>query len=497
MFRRLIREFVGVNRDSEIESLRRQLAQRDEEILQLKAEIAELRAELEKFKRQASKNSGNSSKPPSTDGLAKAPPRSLRERSGRKPGAQKGHVGKGLSKVDTPDQVVVHAPNACSCCQASLASVEGHTVDERQVFDIPKPKVLVTEHRVEKKTCPDCGNETTAAFPNGVEQPTQYGLEVKATLSYLSVYQLLPSKRIVEICDDLLGLAISEGTVFNAVQLANEKLADFEQACKEELVKAKVLHVDETGIRVKGKLHWLHTASTQELTHYHLDERRGNEAMERAGILPDFKGTLVHDFWPAYAAYTQAKHGMCCAHLLRELNGVIEREKHAWAVQMKALLQGANKIVNASDKLSPFQRATLRSQYQRIVKRGHWESDGSQLPKKTPSRQLLNRFILHEDDILRFTEDPNVPFDNNLAERDIRMVKVKQKISGTFRSVDGAKHFARIRSYISTAKKNGHKILLAMENALLGCPFMPCQSQPLRLLTASCAIAPEPSLRAA
>jgi transposase len=453
---------------SENEQLRASNARLRQENTQLKARISDLEIKL-------NKNSQNSSKPPSSDGQKKKPnPKSLREKSGRSSGGQKGHKGRTLRQVENPAEVHIYKVDECSGCQNGLSEILSSAFEKRQVFEIPEPKIEVIEHRAEKKTCPACGKNNTAIFPDDVVAPVQYGPRFKGFVTYAQNYQLVPAERLTEFLFDIYGVSISQGTVFSIAQRAHENLDAFESHIKQLLIDSRTLHADETGYRVENKLFWLHSASTDKLTHYGVSEKRGQEATDAIDILPNFKGTLVHDCWSPYFKL-DIKHALCNAHLLRELNGIIENTNHSWAVDMRQILRGANKNVSESEtgRLTDLQLKILSAEYRRIIEIGFIETGGSGPVDRTDSRRLWERFLLRDHQILLFAKDRDVPFDNNQAERDIRMVKVKQKISGCFRSVQGAEQFARIRSYISTAKKQGQNILEALQNIFLGNPFCP------------------------
>lgn len=466
MIAEIMRRLIAPKID--IDGLLRELAACKETIKKLEAENYRLRSII-------NKNSQNSSKPPSTDGFKKPNPKSLRTISGKSSGGQKDHIGKTLLQIDNPNEIVSHSASQCVDCCTSLETVEGEVVAARQVFEIPQPKMEVVEHRCLKKICPNCGTQNTASFPVGVEKPVQYGPRAKGLITYLQNYQVIPYERLTELLVDVFGIKISEGTIFNTTKTAYENLASFEEHTKQLLMQADTLHADETGIDVEKKLNWLHSLSTEKLTFHHIHEKRGREAMDAAGILPNFKGILVHDCWGPYFSY-DFSHALCNAHLLRELNAVIEDTEEAWAEDMRSFLRKVNKAVKSSENpqgLSDKEIVGLEKEYREIVVRGYIETGGQAPEKKTTSRNLWERFLLRQHQVLRFMHDPTVPFDNNLAERDIRMVKVKQKVSGCFRSRAGANHYARIRAYISTAKKQGVNILEALQNAISGNPFMP------------------------
>ena len=437
----------------------------------LREENVRLLARIAELERRLNQNSSNSSKPPSADAFRKSTPKSLREKSGRVSGGQKGHVGSTLLQVENPDETLFHQVSECRNCQTPLAARTADELEKRQVFEIPDPKLVVVEHLCEKKICPECGSLNEASFPAGVENTVQYGPRIKGLMTYMQQYQLLPYERLSEFFKDIFGASISQGTLFNTNKTAYKNLSNFEEKTKELLINSPVLHGDETGLVVKGKLHWLHTVSSDRVTFYSIHAKRGREATDAAGILPHFEGTLVHDCWASYFSYN-FRHALCNAHLLRELNGIIETDEHSWAKQMHALLIKANADTKVcEDGLSEEQIEKFVAAYKAIVSVGLNETGGVAPAERTRARNLLHRFVLRENQVLLFLKDPKVPFDNNQAERDIRMVKVKQKISGCFRSEEGASYFARIRGFISTAKKQGENILDALESVFHGQPF--------------------------
>ena len=437
-------------------------------------ENSELRAENAKLRELLNKNSQNSSKPPSSDGLNKPKPKSQREKSDKKSGGQKGHAGKTLLQVENPDAVEIHQPMHCSGCDSNLAEVSAHGFEKRQVFEIPEPKITVTEHRCAKKQCPGCGKQNTAQFPAGVEQPVQYGSRTKGLIAYLQNYQFLSYERLSEFFEDIYGVPISQGTVYNTTKAAYEKLADFENWVKELLIASKTLHADETGLRVFKTLHWLHLISTDKLTYYLVHEKRGSDAMKAAGILPNFKGTLIHDCWSPYFNFEFIRHALCNAHLIRELTGVLENTNQSWAKDMRHLLGKLNKSTKPSENWpSDAEIKVFEKEYRQILECGYEQTGGVQPEKRTVARNLWERFVMRQQQILPFMYDSSVPFDNNQAERDVRMAKVKQNVSGCFRSKAGADHFARIRGYISTVRKNGENVLIALQDAFLGRPYLP------------------------
>lgn len=466
------------------ESIRVYIRYLESRIQQLETRVHELEARL-------SKDSSNSSKPPSSDGL-KRKPKSLREQSGKKPGGQQGHVGKGLAHVSNPDVVVTHTPSSCPGCGSNLSDVHGSCSEQRQVFDIPQPKINVTEHRVEKKTCPYCGEVTRALFPENIKGPVQYGDRIRALVAYFSHAHFIPVDRVCEIFEDVFGVSISSGTCANVDERLFANLEVFETGLKAYLLAARVLHFDETGMRCEKKLHWVHVASSQMATFYTMHTKRGQEAMDAADVLPRFQGTAIHDHWFPYFAYEQLKHGLCNAHHLRELIFVQTQEKETWAKHMHDLLIIANKEVEKHVELgalSPEVLLQIEQAYLQILTEGFaYHASLPPLPtgkrgrqKQRDGKNLLDRLNEKRDCVLRFIHDFSVPFTNNQGERDIRMVKLKQKIAGSFRVFKGGEMFCLIRSYISTANKQGWNVWDSLADAIRGSPRLLEMDQKLTL----------------
>jgi transposase len=438
------------------------------------ARILRLEERVRDLENRLSKNSSNSSKPPSSDGFGKKP-KSLREQSGKKPGGQPGHEGKTLNRVADPNHVVLHTPHNCENCNADLASAEVVGLEKRQVFDLPKPEIEVTEHQAEAKVCFCCGHRTKATFPENVVAPVQYGERIQGLAAYFDNQHFIPADRLCQIFEDVFGVPISPGTCAHIDKKLFWQLATFEASLKTYLIAGKILHLDETGMRCSKKLHWIHVASSNTATFYGIHQRRGQEAMNEFDILAQFRGTAIHDHWAPYFSFAQIKHGLCNAHHLRELTYIHEQEKEDWALKMKTLLLHAKKLVEAADgnRLCSETISRIETDYAKVVVEGlrqHANLLEGTSGKNRPGANILVRFTNKIDDTLAFIRDPHVPFTNNQAEQDVRMVKVRQKISGCFRTLEGGAIFCRIRSYISTARKQGWGIWDALTEALRGSP---------------------------
>jgi len=451
------------------------------------SEIARLEKRIKALEDRFGQNSSNSSKPPSSDWPTKL--RSLRSKSGKSPGGQKGHKGHNLKMVDNPDNTIVYKVYNCSNCGSCLDNTIPDDCRKRQVFDLPPIKVNVTEHIAEKKTCPHCGHLNKASFPDGITQLTQYGPRIKSILTYLSQYQLLPYERTSELFSDLFNIELSAGTIVNTNRVCFEALKSAEDKIKQQITASSVVHFDETGMYTEEDRWWLHAASTDNLTYYSAHPRRGKAATDEISILPNFYGVAVHDGWNTYFKYS-CGHALCNAHHLRELKAVKECYDQKWAIDMTDLLLKIKEAVDTKritagsleqDKIEAFKK-----RYDKIIKAGIAENPPAKVeegPKKrgrtgkSKAENLLFRLKERWKETLYFMYDFDVPFDNSQSERDIRMVKVQQKISGTFRSINGAKTFCRIRGYISTARKNSLSVIDAIQSAFEGNPFTPVSAE--------------------
>lgn len=442
-------------------------------IAELEKVIQEQAARIAELEKRVSKNSSNSSKPPSSDGLGK-PPRtmSLRENGKRNSGGQKGHRGETLKQIEAPDIVKKHVLLSCPECCCSLISSPVIGIMKRQVIDIPPPKIEVTEHQAEIKYCECCNKAITAAFPAGVLAPVQYGEVIRSWSVYYTYQQFIPEDRLQQLFIDLYGIQLATATLTNYNRVAFDALASFEDSVLSEVKTAAVKNLDETGFRVAGKTQWLHVASTKTATYYHVSPKRKS-------LLDGLSGTVIHDHWKSYYNLNGVEHALCNQHHLRELKAITEHDKEAWAQAMTRLLRVALRCRHFHEShIIPIARIKrLTHIYDKIIRDGlvyhqaltplPCKGKQGRQPRRT-GHNLLLRFFHYKQDVLRFLHDPAVPFTNNDAERDLRMMKCKQKISGGFRSSQGAEQFARIRGFISTVRKRGLSIISSIQSIFSG-----------------------------
>ena len=454
-------------------------------ITDLKAVNAKQSLRIAELEARINKNSSNSSKPPSSDGYKKPPITNNRQKSGKSTGGQPGHEGRTLLQVTNPDERVEYkTPPVCDCGH-SLKGVPS-TQKTRQVFDIPKIILKVIEYIINETVCPHCGKVHKTEFPLGVTQPTQYGENLRALANYLTQYQLLPLARAVEAIADITDQHISEGTLVTAAKALSDKLEDTVDEIKQQIIASDVIHFDETGMRCEGRTKWMHVASTDSLTHYQVHDKRGQAAAKDIGILPAFQGTAQHDHWKPYYTFTDCTHAECNSHNLRYLKDIAQNYHQNWASSMASLLIEANRRVEelklgGASEISQDEFMAWHTRYHQIIAEGILEDAEKSPkilnkrgePKKSKPLQLLIKLQTYDIETLAFLADFDIDFSNNLAERDLRMQKLRQKISGCFRSNDGATVFSRIRSYISTARKNGISAMEAIAMAVRGNPFIP------------------------
>ena len=460
-----------------------ELAREQAESVSLRQMLEEVLRRLGEVEGKLAKDSHNSSKPPSSDGL-KRKRVTLRKKSGKQAGGQMGHTGRTLVAVEPPDEVVRHRPRVCQHCQQPLEEGAGRVKERRQVHDLPELRLWVCEHQVEEVCCLSCGEQNSGTFPAEVKAPVQYGVNVQAVAVYLHQGQLLPMARTCEVLDEVCGCHLSQGTLLRWVQEASERLVTTVEQIADWLSVARVQHGDETGMRIGGKLHWLHVNCTPWLTHLAWHQKRGRKAMDEIGIWPRFGGRAMHDRWSSYDSYAGA-HSLCGAHLLRDCLYLAEQQQQTWAAEMADHLLAMHHAaqewrVQGLSCVPPMERDEWVTRYFELLMCGY----AAQPPpvqaerikrrgrqKQSAAKNLLDDLLTRADQVLAFLDDLAVPFTNNQAERDLRMVKVQQKIAGTFRSEHGATAFCRIRSYLSTMHKQGHALLAALAAVFAGQPL--------------------------
>jgi transposase len=458
------------------------LARALDELAGVQAELVEAKARIADLEARLGQNSTNSSRPPSSDGLAKPAPKSLREKSGRGPGRPKGQPGITLRQVPDPDHEVEYRPQGpCPGCGSDLAEATVAHVERRQVFDLPERIGLeVTEHRILTCRCA-CGRAEKASAPEEVRAPAQYGPRLAAAGVYLMHGQFLSKDRTATALADLFDAPVAPGTVASWVRTCATRLDAFGRLIAEKIASAPLAFFDETGFRTAGCLHWLHSASTGVFVHLSVHRRRGTEATDAAGILPAFTGVAMHDAWAPYDTYTQATHALCSAHALRELIAVTERgsdQARCAAYRaidaLLALKRAADTAHTAdadtiADRLKAGELKALRTAVRDGVKATAARSSKTERKHNALFKRLRDRW----DDYLRWVHDLTLPFDNNPAERTIRMAKLRIKVSGSLRTLGGAQDFAAIRTYLATADRHGRNALGVLEQVMRGRPWTP------------------------
>lgn len=442
----------------------------------------ELQAEVRRLRDLAAQNSGNSSRPPSTDRPEQPKPKSLRKKSGLKTGGQPGHPGRTLQLSDTPQHLEIHPLLECECGE-DLSQEPALDFERRQVFDLPPLKLECTEHRAEIKECPCCQKIGTAPFPADLKAPTQYGKNFRALLSYLYDVQEGASLRVSEMCAEMFGYAVSEATIQSARQEQHDALEPFENRLREILPAEPILHADETSVPINKVKHWLHVLCTPLLTFFAIHRSRGKEAIADIGIIPTFTGWLMHDFLSSYLSFDHCLHTFCKSHLLRELIFLFEQHQQQWAKDLHDLfLEMLQCIKDRKARDAPLSKKEFhqwQERYRQILRAGRHAHPltpaqcAKKRPKQSKEQNLLDRLEGYEDCILAFLWEMDLPFTNNEAERAFRMLKVRLKISGCFRTLDGARRHVRIRSYVSTLRKHGLPVLEHLRYALDGRPFLP------------------------
>ncbi len=440
-------------------------------IRNLLAVIGRMQVEIDELKAQLNENSQNSNRPSSSDGFNK--PKAALARQKGKRGGQKGHRGNTLKRVENPDLTVDCEPNSCLCGEPEWTGT-GEISETRQVFEMPEPRLEVIEYRRVKRIC-KCGRSACGEFPEKVSAPVQYGEKVQALVSLLSVHGCLSYGKIGQLFEDLYGFQLNEATAQKMVQKTSERMPMRE--IKAEIIGSKVVNFDETGLTENGKMKWLHNASTAMWTYQFVHEKRGKEAMrDEKSVLPEFGGVAVHDCWASYFGFSEMKHAICNAHILRELNGIIENSQRKWAIKMKELLllmyrksEFGKGIIEEISKYIQRYEAVLEAAEkeepppERVHRKGKL--------KRTKGRNLLERLRKHEESVLRFAIEKEVPFTNNQAERDIRPTKIKQKMSGGFRSESGTNSYCRIQSFISSLRKQSRQVFQELLSVIQGNHF--------------------------
>lgn len=475
-----LREVIA-RQDAQLRAQAEQIAASEARVSALTDQVAALSEQIAELKARLGQNPRNSSVPPSSEGLRKKPAQP-RQRGARKPGKQPGGEGKHLAQTADPDEVVVHTPKRCDGCGGGLddAPVTGEII--RQVFDLPPIRLVCTEHRAQRRRC-GCGSVTTARFPDQASGPACYGPGVRALIAYLSCYQHLPTDRMARLLDDVFGAPVATGTIANILAQAGGLVAPAVAEITRGLTDADVVCFDETGARAAGRLHWLHSASTSWLSLLTVHPKRGKDAMDDAGVLPGFSGVAVHDGWKPYRGYTNATHGLCNAHHIRELTALVEQGQD-WAAYLIETLLAANTFAAGArgaglDAVPAEQVAAIRARYNGLVAQGREANPIRPAPRKqTKAANLVTRLDRHRDDVLRFLSDLRVPFTNNQAEREVRMAKLQQKISGGWRTLAGAQTFAATRSYIATARKQDLNPLEVLRRAFAGDLWIPTATGP-------------------
>lgn len=466
-------------------SLSDQVAELTATVDSMNQTITELNQTIKELKEQLNKNSKNSSKPPSSDGLKKPAVnknKSLRESSGKMQGAQEGHDGVHLSVISDPDHIENHMHSDCTGCPHRAECLSKACIKETRHEVDAVVTVDVTAHNaIEVRECPLHDGVKTGSFPENIKATVQYGKNLQAMVVAFNTVGAVSINRTHEILSSVFNIPLATGTIKNMVTRCAESLKDTYERIRRKMIMLGLIHCDETGSRVDGKTCWVHVASDQDYTYLTINQKRGQIGMDAADVLPHARGIIVHDCWGSYWKYQDVTHAICCAHLLRELNGVIENHpEQTWAVRFKKLLLDMKKVrdkalLSDKDEVSYYHRHKFDMEYDAIIKTAYEENPLPETPAKKRGRKnkskvlnLICRLDNYKESVCLFIKNLCVPFDNNQAERDLRMVKVKTKVSGCFRSEEGAQEYLTIMSYIGSARKHGINAFTAIREALNG-----------------------------
>jgi transposase/uncharacterized coiled-coil protein SlyX len=470
-----------------IHELESQVKFKDARIEALESQAIEFQERINELESLLNQNIQSNKKPPSTGTFIEKKPKtgSSREGSSKRPGGQKGHPGSTLNKVEDPDEIIFHRLHKCRHCGRNIEESEAICYKTRQEFNIVVMR-KVTEHRAEIKKCPYCNCKNKADFPKSITKPVQYGITVLTIAIYLRNYQLIPYNRIKNLYEDVFGFKISSDTIIKAEKKLYHKLKGVTNHIKKQLIKEYVIHGDETGINVGGQREQCHLISTKKYTYYFHHESRGFKAMNKMGVLPKYRGIIVHDFWKSYFKY-KCEHALCNVHIQRELKKIYEKYKQEWAKEMSDLLyeikEHADCARKQGTKIDEDTIKTFIEKYHSILIKGFEDNPPPEISKddkvkrgiqaQSEAKNLLDRLAKYEKEILRFATDLRVPFSNNQAERDLRMITIQQKISGDFRKPNGTDVFCRIRGYISTLIKNKMPVISSLHAAIEDVPPLP------------------------
>ena len=472
-----------MTQDELIEILQQKIKEQSETIDELRRTIDSLQQTNKELTERLSQNSRNSSKPPSSDGLNKPSPKSMRERSGKKSGGQVGHPGAHLDMTAEPDETIVYMPSLCLDCSCHETCISRACIGQRRQVIDAAVTVRVVAHQSLVLDCPRYGIKLKGEYPDDIKAAVQYGENLQALAVALNTVGAVSVNRTHEILSSVFNIPLSTGTISNMVSKCANGLTGIVELIRNKTVASEIVHYDETGTRVDGKTMWVHDASNKAYTHLSIHENRGQAGMEAGGVLPYFEGTAVHDCWAPYWKYPNISHALCCSHLMRELIGVQEhRPEQLWAKGFKALLLKMKKVKEKAVKkgeshLSRYYLNMFALRYEQLIAQAYKENPlwktaekARGRKKKGKIRALIERLDKYKASVCLFMRDLAVPFDNNQAERDIRMIKTKTKVSGCFRSIEGARDYMKIMSYVGTAKKQRINPYEAIRKAILGTP---------------------------